>query len=89
MLEIEQLDSPHILEFLKYLEIERHNSPKTRNARLAAIKAFFRFLEYRMVSCLDQSRSIHAIPMKKSDDKLIDYLTHDEVVRLSRIHSLK
>lgn len=79
MLEIEQLEAPHILEFLKYIEIERHNSPKTRNARLAAIKAFFRFLEYRMVSCLEQSRSIHAIPMKKSDDKLINYLTNDEI----------
>ena len=79
LIELEQLDAPHILEFLQYLETERNNSPKTRNARLAAIKAFFRFLEYRLVSCLDQARSIHAIPMKKSDDKLIDYLTRPEI----------
>lgn len=82
LLEIEQLNAPNILEFLQYLETQRNNAPKTRNARLAAIKAFFRFLEYRLVSCLDQARSIHAIPMKKSDDKLIDYLTRAEIQAL-------
>jgi len=81
-LEIEQLDAPLILQFLLHLETNRHCSAKTRNARLAAIKAFFRFLEYRVVSCLDQARSIHAIPMKKADDKLIDYLTRTEIQAL-------
>lgn len=81
-LQIEQLDAPLILEFLRHLETQRHSGPKTRNARLAAIKAFFRFLEYRLVSCLDQAQSIHAIPMKKSDDKLIDYLTRAETQAL-------
>lgn len=89
LIEIEQLDAPHILEFLQYLESERNNSPKTRNARLAAIKAFFRFLEYRLVSALDQARSVHAIPMKKSDDKLIDYLTHSEIQVLLDTPSIK
>lgn len=79
LIEVEQLDAPHILEFLQHLETERSNGAKTRNARLAAIKGFFRFLEYRLVSVLDQARCIHAIPMKKCDDKLIDYLTHAEI----------
>lgn len=81
-LEIERLDAPLILQFLRHLETTRHCGAKTRNARLAAIKAFFRFLEYRVVSCLDQARSIHAIPMKKADDKLIDYLTRPEIQAL-------
>jgi site-specific recombinase XerD len=81
-LQIEQLDAPLILEFLRHLEAQRHSGPKTRNARLAAIKAFFRFLEYRVVSCLDQARSVHAIPMKKADDRLIDYLTRAEMQTL-------
>lgn len=82
LLQIEQLDAPLILEFLRHLETKRYSGPKTRNARLAAIKAFFRFLEYRLVSCLDQARSIHAIPMKKADDRLIDYLTRTEMQAL-------
>ena len=82
MLTIEKLDVTLVVEFLNYLENDRGNSPRTRNARIAAIKAFFRYLEYRLVSCLDQSRRIHAIPMKKTDNKLIDYLTHTEMQAL-------
>lgn len=40
-LTIEQLDVALIVEFLNHLEDERGNSPRTRNARSAAIKAFF------------------------------------------------
>ena len=36
---VEQLDAPLIMEFLHYLETTRHNSPRTRNARLVAIKS--------------------------------------------------
>lgn len=78
-LTLDQLSGKLILEFLEHLEIDRGNSPRTRNARLAAIKTFFRFLEFRSPACLEQSCSVHAIPMKKYDDALIDYLTGDEI----------
>ena len=81
-IEIEQLDAPLMLAFLEHLEKKRGNSARTRNARLAAINSFFRFLEYRLPSCLDQSRRIHAIPMKKTDQALIGYLTRDELQAL-------
>lgn len=81
-IEIEQLDVPLILTFLEHLEAKRGNSARTRNARLAAINAFFRFLEYRLPSCLDQSRRIQAIPMKKTDQALVSYLARDELQAL-------
>lgn len=81
-IEIEQLDPPLILAFLEHLENKRGNTARTRNARLAAINAFFRFLEYRVPSCLDQSRRIHAIPMKKTDQALVAYLTREELQAL-------
>jgi len=81
-LNIEHFDVPLLVKFLKHLENERGNSARTRNARLAAIKAFFRFLEYRLPSCLQQARCIHAIPVKKVDKKLIDYLTKAEMQAL-------
>jgi integrase/recombinase XerD len=81
-IEIERLDPPMILAFLEHLEKERDNSPRTRNARLAAINSFFRYLEYRLPSCLDQARRVHAIPMKKTDQALVDYLTRDELQAL-------
>lgn len=81
-LTIEQLNVELIVDFLDYLENERGNSARTRNARLSAIKAFFRFLEYRFVSCLEQSRRIQSIPQKKTDEKLIGRLTHQEMQAL-------
>ncbi|MGY3411062.1 site-specific recombinase XerD [Bradyrhizobium sp. GM5.1] len=70
------------MAFLEHLEKQRGNSARTRNARLAAINSFFRYLEYRVPSCLDQSRRIHAIPMKKTDQALVGYLTRDELQAL-------
>lgn len=81
-LTIEVLDAELIVGFLNHLEQERGNTPRTRNARMAAIKAFFRFLEYRDVSCLEQSRRIHAIPMKKTDEKLVRHLSQNEMKSL-------
>ena len=78
-LSIEQLDPTLVLDFLEHLEKERGNCARTRNSRLAAIKTFFRFLEYRLPSCLEQARRIRAIPVKKTDEVLIGYLDREEI----------
>ncbi|MFC1848580.1 tyrosine-type recombinase/integrase [candidate division CSSED10-310 bacterium] len=79
---LEQLDASMICSFLKHIESERKNSAKTRNARLAAIKSFFKYIEYRIPSAMAQTRQINAIPTKKTDDCLIDYLTREELQAL-------
>lgn len=79
---IEQLDAALTMDFLRHLETVRHNSPRTRNARLVAIKSFFRFIEHRLPALLEQSRRILAIPAKRTDTKLIDYLSLDEMQAL-------
>ena len=81
-LEVEHLDVPMILSFLEYIELERANTARSRNARLAAIKSFFRFLEYRLPACLDQALRVHAIPMKKFDQGLVATLTRAEIQAL-------
>jgi site-specific recombinase XerD len=78
-LTLEQIDAPLVLWFLNELESKRGNSARSRNARLAAIRSFARFVEYRVPSCMQQIRALLAIPMKKTDEKLVSYLTHDEV----------
>lgn len=78
-LQIEQLDAALILDFLDHIETERENTPRTRNARLAAIRSFFRFLEYRAPACLDIAMQVHAIPSKRVDQPLVDYLTRAEL----------
>jgi integrase/recombinase XerD len=79
---LEQLDACLICDFLEHLEDTRRNSPETRNVRLAAIKSFFRFLEYREPAALDQIRRVLAIPFKKTDTRLVPYLLRDEVQAL-------
>lgn len=78
-LHLEQLDAPLIMDFLADLEASRGNCPKTRNTRLAAIKSFMRYLEHRVPALLDQSLRILAIPSKKTDTALINYLSTDEM----------
>ncbi|WP_408351863.1 site-specific integrase [Paraburkholderia sp. RL17-337-BIB-A] len=50
---LEQIDAPMILSFLDHLETTRHNGANSRNTRLAAIKSFIRFVEYRVLSTLE------------------------------------
>lgn len=78
-LHLEQIDAPMVLAFLQHIETERNNGPVTRNSRLAAIKSFMRYIEYQVPSALDQVRQILAIPLKKTDTKLVGYLTLDEM----------
>lgn len=81
-LTIEHLDAPTIVAFLEHLESVRGNSTRTRNARLAAIKSFAHFVEYREPSLLVQVGAILALPSKRTDQVLIDYLDRDEIQAL-------
>jgi len=76
---LEQVDVPLVLAFLYDLEATRGNGARTRNARLAAIKSFARFIEYRVPSAVQQAHGLLAIPSKKTDEKLVGYLTRDEM----------
>ena len=64
----------------------------TRNVRLAAIKSFFRFLEYRQPAALEHVRRVLAIPFKKTVRRLVPYLLREElqaVLRFSRFFIAK
>ncbi|MBU4143160.1 site-specific integrase [Patescibacteria group bacterium] len=78
-LHLEQLDAPLIVTFLNHLETVRENRPNSRNIRLAAIKSFMHFMEYRVPTALEQIRRILAIPVKKADTRLVRHLTVDEM----------
>lgn len=78
-LHIEQIDMPLVVSFLEHIERDRGNSASTRNARLAAIKAFIRYVEYRVPSTLAQANQIHAIPSKRYENRLIKHLPMNEV----------
>ena len=79
VLKIEHFTVALLVAFLESLEKDRNNSVGTRNIRLAAIKSFFRYLEYRVPSCLDLALQVHAIPQKRADKPLIDWLDRSEM----------
>jgi integrase/recombinase XerD len=78
-LHLEQIDAPLVIAFLQHIETERKNGPVTRNARLAAVKSFMRYIEYQVPSALEQVRQIQAIPFKKTDTKVVAHLTLEEM----------
>jgi integrase/recombinase XerD len=78
-LHLEQIDAVLVMDFLAHIEAARDNSPRTRNARLTAIKSFMRFVEHRVPSVLEQSLRVRAIPSKKTDIPLIRYLSMAEM----------
>lgn len=79
LLAIEHLTAQIILDFLDSLERERGNTARTRNLRLAAIKTFFRYLEFCVPEHLDRAQQVQAIPYKRFDRALVDYLERDEL----------
>lgn len=78
-LNLEQIDAPLVVGFLLHLETARGNGAGSRNIRLAAIKSFMHFMEYRVPSRLDLIRRILAIPAKKTDTRLVRHLTAEEM----------
>lgn len=72
------LDAPLVLDFLDHLEHKRHNSPRTRNARLAAIHSFARYASFRDPTSLPILQRLLAIPSKRYDRPLLGFLTREE-----------
>ncbi len=79
---VEQIDAPLVVAFLNDLENKRSNAASSRNVRLAAIRSFMRFMEYRLPSALEQIQCVLAIPMKKTDSRLVRHLNTEEIQAL-------
>jgi site-specific recombinase XerD len=78
-LTLADLDAPLILAFLNYLENERHNKIRSRNARFAAIRSFMHFAALTEPAALPVIQRVLAIPMKRFDKPLLGFLSRDEM----------
>ena len=76
---LENLNSKNILEFLRYLEQDRHNKIRSRNTRLAAIRSFLKYAAYQVPTSLPMVQKVLAIPMKRFQMPLLKYLTLEQV----------
>ncbi|GAC1382924.1 MAG: hypothetical protein NVSMB45_09660 [Ginsengibacter sp.] len=76
---LEKITKDIIIEFLNWLEVVRKNRNTTRNARLAAIHSFFRYLQRESLDHLFETQRILSIKFKKTPSETINYLTSDGV----------
>jgi site-specific recombinase XerD len=68
-----------IASFLDHLENHRHNSPRTRNLRLTAVRSLFTFAALRHPEHAELIRRVLAVPAKRFDKRLIAFLIAAEI----------
>ncbi len=69
-----------ILGFLDYLEQERHNAVRSRNARLAALRAFLKFAAHRDISSLHVIERALGVPMKRFERPMLKFLSREQML---------
>ncbi len=78
-LDLGDIEPDHVIAFLAHLEEVRKNGVTTRNVRLAAIHAFFRYVGTYHPEQLDRVQRILGIPFKRARQRVIEYLERDEI----------
>lgn len=71
-----------ILAFLDHLERDRGNTVRTRNARLAALRAFLKFAAHRDVDALHVVEQALGVPMKRFERPMLGFLTREEMLAI-------
>ena len=69
-----------IMAFLDHLERQRHNSVRSRNARLAALRSFMKFAAHRDVSSLQVIERVLGVPSKRFERPMFGYLSREEIL---------
>jgi site-specific recombinase XerD len=82
MLRLEDLDTSFFGVFLDHLEKERGNGARSRNARLAALHSFFRYVALHEPSMSALAQRVLAIPQKRYHRTQIQFLTRRETEAL-------
>jgi site-specific recombinase XerD len=78
-LSVEDITEKVVLGFLDYVQQGRRCSPRTRNARLAAIHSLFAFIAREKPELLAHCQRIRAIPLKRTEHRTIGYLEEKEI----------
>jgi integrase/recombinase XerD len=78
-LDVDHLGPQEVLDFLHDLEVERHNIVATRNVRLAAIHAFFRYCAAEHPERIEHCQRVLAVPFKRTRSRAVEYLEFTEI----------
>ena len=81
-LSFDDIDHKTVSAFLDHLEHDRGCSPRTRNARLAAIRSFYHYAALEHPEHAATIERVLAIPLKRTDRPLVTWLTKPELEAL-------
>ena len=79
-LELSDVSPKFLLGFLDHLERERHNSVRSRNIRLAAVRSFLKFVARRDPAHLLLIEQALAVPMKRFDRKMLGFVPREQML---------
>ncbi len=79
---IADLDAAFLGEFLDHLERQRGNCARSRNARLAALRAFFRYVALSEPAYALHCQRVLAIPSKRCERGIVEFLNDEEIQAL-------
>lgn len=65
----------NVISFLDWLETERKCTASTRNLRLAAIRSFVKYVQYRNPDKISAYNQVITIENKRTNTNLVKYLT--------------
>lgn len=83
-LAIADLDPPLVLAFLEFLERERHNTARSRNARLAVIRSFFQHVAFTDPTTIALAQRIRSIGPKRTTKRVVGFLQTAELDAIVR-----
>ena len=74
------LSAKFLLGFLDHLEQQRHNSVRSRNVRLAAVRSFLKFAAGHDPAQLGVIEQALAVPMKRFDRKMVGFVPKEQML---------
>ncbi|MDO9200569.1 MAG: tyrosine-type recombinase/integrase [Hydrogenophaga sp.] len=74
------LNARFLADFLDHLEAQRHNSVRSRNVRLAAVRAFLKFAARRDPANLGVIENALAVPMKRFERRTVGFVPHEQML---------
>lgn len=79
-LSLTDIEPDLILAFLDHLEHERHNTVRSRNLRLTALRAFLKFAARRDIESLHAIERALGVPMKRFERPMLGFLSEEEML---------
>jgi len=81
-LSLAQIDASLVEAFLDHLANDRHVSISTQNHRLAALHAFFRYVQSEVPELMLQCQRILAIPLRRHARSIVGYLSKEYLAQI-------